>query len=62
MVKCSFCSGKIPTGRGKMFAKNDGRVFYFCNSKCQRNFKLGREGKSVRWTETFRKFKEKEKK
>jgi ribosomal protein L24E len=38
-----------------MFVRNDGKVFYFCNSKCQNNWRLHREGKSTRWTHTFRK-------
>lgn len=59
IMKCSFCGGKVPEGRGKMFVKKDGKVHYFCNSKCQKNFNLGRQGKNVRWTETFRKFREK---
>ena len=57
-MKCSFCGGKVPEGRGKMFVKLDGKVFYFCNSKCQKNFRLGRAGKKTRWTDTFRKLKE----
>lgn len=59
MVKCSFCGRKILEGGGKMFVRSDARIFYFCDSKCQKNFKLGREGKNTRWTETFRKGKEK---
>lgn len=55
--KCSFCSGKLPLAAGKMFVKNDSRVFYFCNSKCERNFMLNRDSKQVKWTETFRKLK-----
>ncbi|RLJ09922.1 MAG: 50S ribosomal protein L24 [Candidatus Aenigmatarchaeota archaeon] len=61
MVKCSFCGGTLPEGRGKMFVRNDGKIFYFCNSKCQKNWKLGRQGKKVKWTLTYKKLKEKEK-
>lgn len=42
-------------GRGKMFVKKAGNVFQFCNSKCQRNWKLGREGKRKKWTKKFEK-------
>lgn len=52
-MKCSFCGGKVPEGRGKMFVKNDGKIFYFCNSKCQKNFRMKRAGKSTKWTETY---------
>jgi large subunit ribosomal protein L24e len=44
-MKCSFCSQTIPQGRGKILVKNDGRIFNFCNSKCQRNWGFGRERK-----------------
>jgi large subunit ribosomal protein L24e len=55
MAKCSFCGGKTPDARGKMFVRNDGKIFYFCNSKCHSNWKLHREGKNVKWTHTFQK-------
>jgi large subunit ribosomal protein L24e len=55
MAKCFFCGGKTPEARGKMFVRNDGKIFYFCNSKCEGNWKLGREGKSVKWTQAFQK-------
>jgi large subunit ribosomal protein L24e len=55
MPKCTFCGGKTPEARGKMFVRNDGKVLYFCNSKCQKNWKLRRVGKNVRWTHTFQK-------
>jgi large subunit ribosomal protein L24e len=48
--KCSFCDAEIELGRGKMFVKKDGTVFYFCNSKCERNLiKLRRKRRKVRW-------------
>ncbi len=57
MAKCSFCGDAIPKGRGKMLVKNDGRILHFCNSKCDKNFHLGRQGKKTRWTAVFRKTK-----
>jgi len=54
-MKCSFCGDTIPPGRGKMFVKNDGRIFYFCDSKCDKNYRLGREGKFLKWTKKFQK-------
>ncbi len=56
MAKCSFCGGNMPEIGGRMFAKNDGRIFYFCRHKCWMNWGMGREGKNVKWTETARKF------
>ncbi|HDH91679.1 MAG TPA: 50S ribosomal protein L24e [Candidatus Aenigmarchaeota archaeon] len=37
-MKCSFCGKPIPKGRGKMFVKLDGTIYYWCSSKCERNF------------------------
>lgn len=49
-MKCSFCKGDIESGTGKMFVRNDGKVFYFCSSKCEKNMlKLRREPKDVKW-------------
>ncbi len=48
--KCSFCEMPIEPGRGMMFVKRDGTVFYFCSSKCERNMiKLGRKRRKVKW-------------
>ena len=51
-MKCSFCGGQIQEGRGKMYVKNDGRIFNFCNSKCHKNWTMGRQGKKTAWTST----------
>lgn len=32
-----------------MFVKNDGRIFYFCSHKCQRNWEMGRADKNLKW-------------
>ena len=55
MVKCSFCLDSVPEGRGKMFVKTDGKIFSFCNSKCQKNWKMKRVGKKVKWTAAYAK-------
>jgi len=52
MMKCSFCKKEIEQGRGLMFVKNDGSIFYFCSSKCWKNFKLGRDPSRVKWAKT----------
>ncbi|MBL7160553.1 MAG: 50S ribosomal protein L24e [Candidatus Aenigmarchaeota archaeon] len=59
MVKCSFCGDQILLGRGKIFVKSDGRIFSFHNSKCEKNFRLGRAGKKTCWTSIHRKAKAK---
>jgi len=53
--KCWFCGSDIEQGTGKLFAKKDGTVFYFCSSKCQNNHKLKRIPRKVRWTSAGRK-------
>jgi len=52
---CSFCGGAIDPGTGKMFVRTDGSIFYFCGSKCQNNFRLGRAPRRVPWTLAGRK-------
>ncbi|MCD6092411.1 MAG: 50S ribosomal protein L24e [Candidatus Aenigmarchaeota archaeon] len=49
MPKCSFCNNKIRPGTGKIFVKSTGKVFWFCSSKCEKNFMLGRDPKKVKW-------------
>ncbi|MFQ6051902.1 MAG: 50S ribosomal protein L24e [Candidatus Hydrothermarchaeota archaeon] len=49
--KCSFCKNDMKPGTGKMFVKNDGTIFYFCSSKCEKNMlKLKRIPRKVKWT------------
>ncbi|MBW2973728.1 50S ribosomal protein L24e [Candidatus Woesearchaeota archaeon] len=49
-MKCSFCKKEIEKGTGKIFAKNDGKVFYFCSNKCDKNMlKLKRKPAHVNW-------------
>jgi large subunit ribosomal protein L24e len=49
----------MPFGTGLMYVRNDGRILYFCNSKCERNTEMGREGKNKKWTKTYTEFKSK---
>ena len=58
MVKCSFCGENVPEGRGKMFVKNTGQIFYFCNSKCEKNKMMRRKNVKTRWTTVFAQKKE----
>ncbi|MCJ7444894.1 MAG: 50S ribosomal protein L24e [Methanotrichaceae archaeon] len=47
--KCSFCSKSIESGTGKLYARKDGTIYYFCSSKCENNVKLGRVTRRVKW-------------
>jgi large subunit ribosomal protein L24e len=52
---CSFCGEVIEPGTGKLFVRKDGSIFYFCSSKCESNFRLGRAPRRVAWTRAGRK-------
>jgi large subunit ribosomal protein L24e len=52
---CSFCGEAIEPGTGKLFVRKDGSIFYFCSSKCENNFQLGRAPRRVPWTRAGRK-------
>jgi len=51
MRECSFCKKTISDGTGKTLAKNDGKIFHFCSSKCEKNLiKLKRNPRTTSWT------------
>ncbi|MDD4983742.1 MAG: 50S ribosomal protein L24e [Candidatus ainarchaeum sp.] len=55
-MKCSFCSKEIKEGNGVEYVKNDGTIFFFCSSKCQKNkLKLKRNPNKVRWVKRVKK-------
>ena len=56
MVKCSFSGKEIPPGKGIMYVKKDGKVLYFYDSKCEKNYlKLKRKPIKTRWSGLFKK-------
>lgn len=58
MVKCTFCGTIIEQGTGKLYVKTDGKLFYFCSKKCEKNqFKLKRKARTTTWTEEAAKVK-----
>jgi large subunit ribosomal protein L24e len=55
-MRCSFCGKEIEKGTGVMLVKNDGRIFYFDSSKCEKNMlKLKREPARVKWIKKSKK-------
>jgi large subunit ribosomal protein L24e len=52
---CSFCGGEMEPGTGKMFVKKDGSIFYFCSTKCSKNYALKRIPRRIVWTKAGRK-------
>jgi len=58
-MKCSFCHENIERGTGKIFVKTDGKILYFCSSKCEKNMiKLKRKPRTTRWTVEYHRIKE----
>jgi large subunit ribosomal protein L24e len=55
MVNCSFCGHALEKGTGKMMVKNDGKILYFCSTKCEKNLlKLRRKPREQKWTKVYR--------
>ncbi len=52
---CSFCGEAMEPGTGKMYVRKDGSIYFFCSTKCQKNYRLGRIARRVRWTFAGRK-------
>ncbi|MBO8183718.1 MAG: 50S ribosomal protein L24e [Archaeoglobus sp.] len=51
---CSFCGEEIEVGTGKMYVRRDGKVFYFCSGKCEKNMlKLKRNPRKLKWTRKY---------
>ena len=56
MVKCTFCGEVMPKGTGKMYVQVDGKILYFCSSKCEKNqLKLKRKPIATRWSKNYKK-------
>ena len=52
MAKCSFCSTVIEKGTGKMFVHAQGKIYYFCSTKCEKNLlKLERDPRNFKWAQ-----------
>jgi large subunit ribosomal protein L24e len=51
--KCSFCGYEIEPGTGKMVVEKDGTVLYFCSSKCEKSYRMGRNPRKLKWTKVY---------
>jgi large subunit ribosomal protein L24e len=57
-MKCSFCNKEIPKGKGIIYVKTDGTMFYFDSGKCQKNMlELKRKPSKLKWTRAKREVK-----
>lgn len=53
-MKCSFCGEEIKKGTGLMYVLNDGKILYFCSSKCKKNqLVLQRDPRKYKWTKNY---------
>tara|TARA_Y100000310_G_C20028785_1_gene510801 strand:- start:228 stop:440 length:213 start_codon:yes stop_codon:yes gene_type:complete len=57
MPECTFCRELYTFPRGLTLVLNDGKVLYFCSSKCKKNFDLKRDSKKVNWVKREKKIK-----
>ena len=56
MAKCTFCGNAIEQGTGKIYVKKDGKMFYFCSLKCEKNtLKLKRKPIKTKWSKRYEK-------
>ena len=56
MVKCSFSGEEIEPGTGLMYITKEGKVLYFKNKKCEKNYlKLGRKPLETKWSSRYTK-------
>jgi len=56
MPKCTFCGNSITAGTGTMFVKKDGKILWFCGSKCEKSIlKLKRKPIQTRWSKYYMK-------
>ncbi len=48
-MKCAFCGAEILPGRGIMFVKSNGDVLFFCSSRCEKYYFMGKKAKKLKW-------------
>ncbi len=59
MPQDTFTGQEIPKGRGHMYVKKDGTIYWFLNQKSEKNFlKLHRSPAKTKWTNFYHKEKE----
>ena len=51
---CDYSGQEIEPGTGTMYVRTDGTVLWFADSKCEKNYFMGREARDLEWTEAGR--------
>ena len=46
---CDYSGQEIEPGTGTMYVKKDGTVLWFADSKCEKNYLMGREARDLEW-------------
>ena len=46
---CDYSGVDIEPGTGIMYVKTDGTVLHFADSKCEKNYLMGREPRDLEW-------------
>lgn len=46
---CDYSGQEIEPGTGTMFVRTDGTVLWFADSKCEKNYLMGREARDLEW-------------
>ena len=49
MPVCSFCKESYKFPKGTTVVQKDGKIMYYCSSKCRKNNEMGRISKKVKW-------------
>lgn len=56
MAKCTFCGEEIERATGKTYVKKDGKIQYFCSTKCEKNMhKMKRKPIQTKWSKRYKK-------
>ncbi len=49
---CDYSGQEIEPGTGTMYVRTDGTVLWFADSKCEKNYFMGREARDLGWIES----------
>ncbi|MCE4617308.1 MAG: 50S ribosomal protein L24 [Desulfurococcales archaeon] len=51
---CAFCGKRVEPGTGIMYVTRRGSIYWFCSSKCMKNYlELRRNPRKLKWTKSY---------